>query len=120
MNLNKQIEELQKEIARLEQWIDDLQSGLYINCVYCGYNFGREDSVDESMRTSLQKHMETCPKHPMSILKLRNEKLEGFKTEIDELMELMVDQYNSGIQYMPNYNFFFQEVCKSVDKIKEK
>lgn len=118
MNTDKQIEELQEKLAQMEQWIDDLQSGLYVNCVYCGYNFGQKDAVDESMRTSLQNHMETCPKHPMSILKQRNEKLEGFRTEIENLLEKIVDEYNRDIQWMPNYDLFFGEICKSVDKLK--
>ena len=30
----------QDEIKRLRAWIRDLQSGLFVNCVYCGYRYG--------------------------------------------------------------------------------
>ena len=41
--LAKRIVELEAENAKLEQWADDAQSGLYINCVYCGHHFDRLD-----------------------------------------------------------------------------
>ena len=28
------------EIERLKVWVDDLQSGMYVNCVYCGHRYG--------------------------------------------------------------------------------
>ena len=30
----------EEKMAMLRQWIDDLQSGMYINCVYCGHRYG--------------------------------------------------------------------------------
>ena len=65
----------QKENERLHQWVDDLQSGMFVNCVYCGYRYGPRDSTPDSMADILRKHIEHCPKHPMSALKKENEAL---------------------------------------------
>lgn len=75
MDINNTKEELLQEIKRLNQWIDDLQSGMYINCVYCEHQYGPQDDSKSSMRKVLEKHIENCPKHPMSKLKKENEKL---------------------------------------------
>ena len=61
--------ELKQENKRLEKWIDDLQSGMYINCVYCGHRYGPEDNTGIPMRKQLEQHIEKCPKHPLSIAK---------------------------------------------------
>lgn len=62
----KLIEELTKELGEYQRWVDDLQSGMYINCVYCGHRYGPQDEVAESMSEVLKKHIEQCPKHPLS------------------------------------------------------
>jgi hypothetical protein len=59
-------EELVIENKRLEMWIDDLQSGMYINCVYCGHRYGPMDEVTIPMRKQLEQHINSCPKHPLS------------------------------------------------------
>ena len=56
-------------IPQLEQWISDLQSGMYVNCVYCGHRYGPKDSVPTTMADALKKHVEQCLKHPMSALR---------------------------------------------------
>lgn len=50
-------------------WISDLQSGMYINCVYCGHRYGPGDTTPVSAADALKAHVEQCPKHPMSALK---------------------------------------------------
>lgn len=57
------------EIERLRAWIDDLQSGMFINCVYCGHRYGPADEVPDSMADVLRRHVEQCPQHPMSRLR---------------------------------------------------
>ena len=59
------------EIARLKAWVDDLQSGMYVNCVYCGHRYGPGETTPVSMADVLRAHVESCPKHPMSALKER-------------------------------------------------
>ena len=58
--------ELLEEIDRLNQWIHDCQSGMYINCVYCGFRYGREGKVAPTMQQALYDHIAVCPKHPLS------------------------------------------------------
>lgn len=57
------------EIEHLRSWVNDLQSGMYVNCVYCGHRYGPEDQVPTSMADALKQHVEQCPKHPMSLLR---------------------------------------------------
>ena len=58
-------EPLVETVQKLRKWVSDLQSGLYLNCVYCGERFEPpEGTVD-----MLTKHVEACPKHPLSAAK---------------------------------------------------
>lgn len=82
--LPQEVECLTKEIDRLNQWVNDLQSGMYVNCVYCGHRYGPAKDTPVSMADVLKQHIEKCPKHPMSALKRENEEL---KAEIDRLTE---------------------------------
>ncbi|KKL85795.1 hypothetical protein LCGC14_1951120 [marine sediment metagenome] len=66
-----------QEIERLKAWVNDLQAGMYINCVYCGHRYGPDDEVPESMADVLKEHVEQCPEHPMSKVKKDCERLEG-------------------------------------------
>jgi hypothetical protein len=66
--------------ARLSKWVSDLQSGMYVNCVYCGHRYGPGETTPVSMADALKAHVEKCPKHPMSALKADNEWLrEGLR-----------------------------------------
>jgi hypothetical protein len=62
-------DELRQEIERLKKWVDDLQSGIYVNCVYCGHQYGPKETTPVSMADALKAHIEQCPKHPMSVLR---------------------------------------------------
>ncbi len=79
-------DELIKENKRLEAWIDDLQSGMYINCVYCGHRYGPNSGPNTlnfhlTMRKSLEQHIEECPKHPLSAAKKVIERLKTILKE---------------------------------------
>ena len=65
----QQLAQAQEEIARLKGWIDDLQSGMYVNCVYCGHRYGPGETTPVTMADTLKTHVEQCPKHPMSALR---------------------------------------------------
>ena len=80
--MQEEIETLRAALAHAEaenerytQWVNDLQSGMYVNCVYCGHRYGPEDEVPTSMADALKEHIEQCPQHPMSQLKAENEQL---------------------------------------------
>jgi hypothetical protein len=64
-----------EENERLAKWVNDLQSGMFINCVYCGHRYGPREDTPVSMADVLKKHIEGCPKHPMSALKKEMETL---------------------------------------------
>lgn len=57
--------------ARLD-WINDLQSQLYINCVYCGHRYGPNEV--EVPQDALRRHVATCPEHPLAKLVEKCEK----------------------------------------------
>lgn len=72
------------EVERLRQWVADLQSGMWINCVYCGHRYGPADITPATvpaaanaptMAEALRAHIEQCPDHPMSALKAENARL---------------------------------------------
>ncbi len=69
-------ERLEKELEKATAWINDLQSGMYVNCIYCGHRYGPNDGTTPiSMADVLKEHAEQCSKHPMSILKTELEEL---------------------------------------------
>ena len=72
----EEVSGLREEIKRLQQWVSDLQSGMYVNCVYCGHRYGPADEAPVCMADVLKEHIEHCPKHPMSMLKAE---LEGYR-----------------------------------------
>lgn len=67
--LHEELEAARAEIARLKGWVGDLQSGMYVNCVYCGHRFGPGETTPVSMADALKEHVERCPEHPMSQLR---------------------------------------------------
>lgn len=67
--------EKEAEINRQKRWIEDLHSGMYINCVYCGHRYGPKKDTPVAMADILKAHIEQCPEHPMSKLKAENERL---------------------------------------------
>jgi len=62
------LREEEAESERLRQWVSDCQSGMYINCVYCGHRYGPKEDTPVAMADVLKEHIEQCPEHPMSHL----------------------------------------------------
>ncbi len=82
--------QLRAEIARLQDWIDDLQAGLYVNCVYCGHRYGPDDSTPVSQAEILHRHIAGCTAHPMYKIKLENDRLrDTILTLRDNLTEIL-------------------------------
>jgi hypothetical protein len=92
------VKEAIAEITRLETWIDDLQSEMYINCVYCGYRYGPSDEPGP-MRAVLERHIESCPKHPQSAAKAEIERL----THLHNLDHSLADQWQKKNEAMLGY-----------------
>ena len=63
------VDELHDEVAGLKQWVNDLQGGMFVNCVYCGHRYGPQKDTPVSMAEVLKQHIEVCSKHPMAQLK---------------------------------------------------
>lgn len=59
-------EPLDKTIVRVNQWLRDLHSGMYVNCVYCGHRYGPKENTPVSMADMLKAHVAKCPAHPLS------------------------------------------------------
>ena len=68
---------LVEHVQRLQKWIDDLQSGMFINCVYCGHRYGPGQEVAATMREALYEHVKVCPRHPLSAALARVAELEA-------------------------------------------
>lgn len=97
--LREQVASLTQELEEARRWVNDLQSGMYINCVYCGHRYGPKDKVPCTMANALKQHIEQCPKHPMSALKKslaaakqENERLRG-KVEAYEPIVAAVESH---------------------------
>lgn len=95
--------ECRREIERLEQWVADCQSGMYINCVYCGHRYGPQDEVPASMADVLKEHVEQCPQHPMSALKVANARLQA---ELDALRDKLPTTAD-GVPVVPGMEVFW-------------
>ena len=73
------------ETERLQNWVNDLQAGMYINCVYCGHRYGPDDEVPATMADVLKEHISKCPEHPMSA---QTQRIEQFTDALDHIMRV--------------------------------
>jgi polyhydroxyalkanoate synthesis regulator phasin len=81
------------EILRLERWVADLESGMYINCVYCGHRYGPREGTPVAMADVLKEHIEVCPKHPAAALKKRVAELEAELTDVRRDLDMAIDVF---------------------------
>lgn len=79
-----------QEIADLQQWVNDCQSGMFVNCVYCGHRYGPREDTPVAMADVLRQHIEQCPKHPLS----------AAKAEIDRLRAALLCEDCNGTGWM--------------------
>ncbi len=56
--------EIVERLNGLGTWVSDLQTGLYINCVYCGHRY--EPGTPGTRSEVLYEHIRICPEHPLS------------------------------------------------------
>ena len=63
---SQKMNELRAENERLKRWVNDLQAGMFINCVYCGHRYGPDNEVPATMANVLKEHIAVCPRHPLS------------------------------------------------------
>ena len=75
IDLESRAEKAEAEVVELRQWVNDLQAGTYVTCIYCGHSYGPDDEVPTCMADVLKEHIAQCPQHPMSALKAEVERL---------------------------------------------
>ncbi len=107
--LNEEPEDLRAEVQRLQAQVADLQSGMYVNCVYCGHRYGRQGHVPESMADVLKAHIAQCPKHPMSKL------LKGCKLAFHTLSSLRAVRDGIPDERLDEYVAFLREALASAE-----
>lgn len=59
------------QVKQLRDWIDRLQAGKVVTCVYCGHEYGPDPGTPTSKADQLKAHIEACPDHPMSALRAK-------------------------------------------------
>lgn len=106
---------LRAENERLRQWVNDLQSGMYVNCVYCGHRYGPESEVPATMAEVLKRHVEQCPEHPMSKLRAENERLYRAFGRIYE-KDLTIDEIEKAIDECAK----IEETLKSMEIARDR
>lgn len=103
--MNQETEQLKAENERYKQWVNDLQAGMYVNCVYCGHRYGPENKVASSMADALKQHIEQCPEHPMSMLKAENAELKSQLTIAEKALRLACKQIDEKEECCPAVYF---------------
>lgn len=88
-------EYLKKQVSELKEWVNDLQSGMYINCVYCGHRYGPNTEISASMADVLKEHIGQCPKHPMSVLKKKIDVYQKFTEKVLAALQKMEPEFSA-------------------------
>ena len=108
-----------EELERHKKWVNDLQSGMYINCVYCGHRYGPKKNTPVAMADVLKEHIEKCPKHPLSKTK---EELEWLRDVIKNYLKAY-DAYFKGITLIDtplhNRRFLLEDFCKNETALRK-
>ncbi len=74
--MNTLEQQLRNDVDRLQQWVNDLLAGMYVNCVYCGHRYGPNKDTPVAMADVLKAHIEQCPEHPLAEARARIAELE--------------------------------------------
>lgn len=93
------VAQLEKDLVRYRQWVNDLQAGMCISCVYCGYQYGPDPGTPVAMADVLKAHIEVCPEHPMSRLK---EALTAYKKALADEKDIEDDPHGRNM-LVPNW-----------------
>jgi uncharacterized Zn-finger protein len=82
---------LQNENKRLTAWVADLQSGMTVNCVYCGHSYGYNTKTPVSKAQMLYDHIKVCKQHPLSKALKENKKLKALNRKMDGVLTVIYD-----------------------------
>ncbi len=108
------IEELAKQLVKYREWIDDLQSGMYINCVYCGHRY--PPGTRGVKQQVLYEHIKVCPEHPLS---KAEEKIKQLEIELGEAQQWIDSEPDWKDQYMKRYMALEEENRRLKDIINK-
>ena len=106
--------DLAAKLQQARQWVSDLQSGMYVNCIYCGHRYGPDPGTPVAMAEVLKKHIQECPEHPMSKLRtqlLRNR--QGY-VNILEMRKLDSEKWGQRDGYGGRYGALTREEIEAV------
>ena len=105
------------EVRRLQAWVNDLQSGMYINCVYCGHRYGPGDEVPATMADVLKEHIEQCPQHPMSHLKSENRRLQDTIKNLHSECHAHADQHAGEERENASLRAMCEELAEALNEL---
>lgn len=117
-NMKAYLYDKEKEIERLKQWVNDLQSGMYVNCVYCGHRYGPESETPTSMADVLKEHIEHCKDHPMSKLKQEFEQEKQTRIKYQDIVYEICRLFDSLNEYGRRDVCTIEEIVEKVKSFK--
>jgi hypothetical protein len=83
---------LLEENQRLSRWVEDLQSGMFVNCIYCGHRYGPSNDTPVAIADVLKQHAEQCTQHPLAAATARIARLEKLLTNFVGDVRAMVSE----------------------------
>lgn len=107
------------EIEQLRNWVNDLQSGMFINCVYCGHRYGPSATTPSTAAEILKMHIERCPKHPMSQLKSEIEQLRKDWEERNHRVGELADEKRKVLQRRDDIITEIEQLRKERDALRD-
>lgn len=114
-------DEMRAEIWRLSQWVHDIQSGMFINCVYCGHRYGPKESTGvaipgagETMAEALARHVMGCAYHPMAKLAQENAMLrEQLAAKDDPILRQKLEAAERYVEELDKKNADLKKLTES-------
>ena len=100
--ITQQRQSYEQRIKDLDKWVSDLQSGMYVNCVYCGHQYGQKEGTPISMADVLKIHIEKCSSHPLSKATVQ---IKTLTAEVEE-MKKKLEKVRMDINWMLNNRKF--------------
>jgi len=114
------VDDAYRQNEKLMAWISDLQSGMFVNCVYCGHRYGPSDEVPSTIAEVLKQHIETCSEHPMSVLKAQIKALHDLFGSIDGMYQYILDDSAVTEKPKPTWRGFADWVHEQVSNTLRK
>jgi hypothetical protein len=117
------LRQVKAEVKRLKKWVSDLQSGMYVNCVYCGYRYGPDPGTPVAMADVLKAHIAKCPEHPLSKANARLADLVTAAREFDFIdpkqIRFALQEIKAGhVKAPPITEMYLAEIADAVDYLR--